>query len=73
MIVNDWLICKCGDAIKIDYIKKIYVWYQGFGVSKDFQVRADIDGGAKGDEAVIIDIFKNKDDAVKFISNLVNR
>ena len=66
-----WLICACGDAIKFDYIKKIYVYYTGFGPSKKFFVKADIDGGAKGDEPVIVDIFDNADDAKDFIKKLV--
>ena len=66
-----FLICACGDAIKVDYIKKIYVWYEGFPPNRKFQVRADIDGGAKGDEPVIIDIFDTAEDAKIFIQNLV--
>ena len=67
-----FLICACGDAIKVDYIKKIYVWYEGFPPNRKFQVRADIDGGAKGDEPVIIDIFDTAADAKKYILDLVN-
>ncbi len=67
-----FILCACGDAIKVDYIKKIYVWIQGFGPGRNYQVRADLDGGAKGDEPVIIDMFKNLDDAKNFIANLVN-
>lgn len=66
-----WLRLACGDAVRFDYIKKIYTWVQGFGPGKKFQVRADIDGGAKGDEPVIVDIFDTKADAQKLIDKLI--
>ena len=66
-----WLMCACGDAIKVDYIKKIYVWYIGYPPNRKFEVRADIDGGAKADSSVIVDIFDDIDAAKIFIQNLV--
>ena len=66
-----WLKLACGDAVKFNYIKKIYTWVQGFGPSRKFFVKADVDGGAKGDEPVIVDIFDNKDDAQNLIDKLI--
>ena len=65
-----WLKCACGDAVKLDYVKKIYVWWEGFG-NRKYYVKADIDGGAKGDEPVIVDIFDTIDDAKKCIRTLI--
>lgn len=66
-----WLMTASGDAVKLNYVKKIYVWYQGFGPGKKFQVRADVDGGAKGDEPVILAIFDNQEGAKEFIKKLI--
>lgn len=65
-----FILCANGDAIKLDYIKKIYVWWQGFG-NRKYYVKADIDGGAKGDEPVILDIFDTIDAAKAYIKKLV--
>lgn len=66
-----WLMTASGDALKFDYIKKIFIYYEGFGLGKQYQVRAVVDGGAKADDWVIVEIFDKLDDAKNCIRNLI--
>ena len=66
-----FLKCASGDAVATKYIKRIYVWYQGFGLNKKYEVRVDVDGTGSGDRPVVVDIFDNVEDAKNFISELV--
>ena len=66
MIKDEFLIVACGDAINLNFVKKFYIWYEGFGIHKDFQVRAEI-----GERSVIVDIFDNQDAAKECIKRIL--
>ena len=66
MAKDDFLIVACGDAINLNFVKKFYIWYQGFGAKKDFQVRAEMD-----EHSVIVDIFDNQDAAKECIKRIL--
>ena len=61
--IPQWLWTARGDAVKVDYIKKIFVEVKGFGDSRKFFVNAVVDGGAKADDWVIVDVFSDLQEA----------
>ena len=68
MAKDDFLIVACGDAINLNFVKKFYLWYEGFGTHKDFQVRAEMD---ENRHSVIVEIFDNQDAAKECIKRIL--
>ena len=66
-----WIKCACGDAVRTDYIKRFFIETTGFGLSQKFIVNAVVDGGAKSDDWVIVDVFTDREEAKRFISVLI--
>ncbi len=63
-----WLRTSSGDAVKVDYIKKIFIEVKGFGPGRKYFVNAVVDGGAKADDWVIIDVFNDLEEAKNCIN-----
>ena len=68
MIKDEFLIVACGDAINLNFVKKFYIWYEGFGIHKDFQVRAEMD---ENRHSVLVAIFDNQDAAKECIKRIL--
>ena len=66
-----WIKCACGDAVNLNYVKKIFIEVKGFGAGQKFFVNAVVDGGAKSDDWCIVDVFDKRDDAKNLISQLI--
>ena len=63
LLIPQWLWTARGDAVKVDYIKKIFIEVKGFGDGRKYFVNAVVDGGAKADDWVIVDVFSDLQEA----------
>lgn len=66
-----WIVTASGDAVNLDFTKRIYIWVDGFGAGRKYIVKAVVDGGAAADDWVILDIFQNIDDAKNYVLHLI--
>lgn len=67
---KDFLIVACGDAVAWKYVKRFFI-EKKIGIVPKFYVRAAVDGGAKNDDWIIVDIFESFEEARNFLRKII--